>query len=98
MVDGIGGGKPGTLGPYVARNLPARVEGGSTANLAPARQARAAVAAGTVSRALVVDIAKAPPVNNVRVAQLKAEIEGGRYTLNPDAIAAAMLRLDRGLA
>jgi negative regulator of flagellin synthesis FlgM len=59
-------------------------------------QAGALKSAASASAGLVADLAKAPPVDAVRVAALKAAIDGGSYRIDPDAIAAAMLRLDRG--
>ena len=46
--------------------------------------------------ALVADMAKAPPVNAARVADLKARIDAGTYSIDPARIADAMLKLDRG--
>jgi negative regulator of flagellin synthesis FlgM len=59
------------------------------AQAAPARGDGAAALSG-----LVAELAKAPPVDAVRVASLKQAIADGRYRIDPDAIAAAMLRLE----
>lgn len=41
-------------------------------------------------------LAGAPPVDAARVASLRAAITAGRYSIDPQAIAAKMLFLDRG--
>jgi flagellar biosynthesis anti-sigma factor FlgM len=91
MMDGINRSNGSILGAFTARSQPARVDGG-------AASVRAAAPARPAAGTLVKELASAPPVNAVRVAQLQAEIAGGRFTVDPDAIAAAMLRLDRGRA
>lgn len=94
MMDGINRSNGSILGPFTARNQPARVDGA-----AEARQAvRGQLPAGSATRGLVKELASAPPINTVRVAQLRAEIAAGRFTVDPNAIASAMLRLDRGRA
>jgi flagellar biosynthesis anti-sigma factor FlgM len=95
MIDGINRGG-GPLGPFTARNQPARVTGAGASDTA--RPLRPVAEAGTTARrrGLVAELAKAPPVNSVRVAQLQAEIASGRFKVDADGIAAAMLRLDRG--
>lgn len=97
MIDGISG-RGGTLrGPIGARTAP--IETGTTD---PARAVRrtaspADMATGRSGRsALVADMASAPPVNAARVAELRAQVAGGRFPVDPMAIADAMLRLDRG--
>lgn len=85
-------------------NLPtfAPARAGSAANPAePVRRTApagpvAGSLAGTGAASLVADLAAAPPVDAVRVAAIKAGIEAGSFRIDPDAIAAAMLRLDRG--
>lgn len=68
----------------------------------PAQQVRRVAETGALKSAasagagLVADLAKAPPVDAARVAALKAAIDAGTYRIDPDAIAAAMLKLDQG--
>lgn len=97
MIDGISGGGGPIRGPIGQRSAPTETTAADPARglrrnlpgneFAPARTGRSA---------LVADLAKAPPVNAARVAELKAQIEGGRYPLDPLRIADAMLKLDRG--
>jgi flagellar biosynthesis anti-sigma factor FlgM len=97
MIDGISGGGGPIRGPIGQRSAPAEATAADPARglrrnlpgneFAPVRTGRSA---------LVADLAKAPPVNAARVAELKAQIEGGRYPLDPLRIADAMLKLDRG--
>ncbi|OYX78641.1 MAG: flagellar biosynthesis anti-sigma factor FlgM [Sphingomonadales bacterium 32-65-25] len=97
MIDGISGGGGPIWAPIGQRNSPAEATAADPArglrrnlpgtDIAPARTSRSA---------LVADLAKAPPVNAARVAELKAQIEGGRYPLDPLRIADAMLKMDRG--
>ncbi|MCM0033678.1 flagellar biosynthesis anti-sigma factor FlgM [Sandarakinorhabdus limnophila] len=97
MIDGISGGSGLIRGPIGQRAAPAETTSADPARglrrnlpgnyIAPARTGRSA---------LVADLAKAPPVNAARVAELKAQIEGGRYPVDPLRIADAMLKLDRG--
>ncbi len=94
MIDGINRGGP--LGPFTARNLPARLNGAGASDTTRPLRPVAEVGSAARGRGLVAELSKAPPVNGVRVAQLQAEIAGGRFKIDPDAIAAAMLRLDRG--
>ena len=97
MIDGISGGGGPIRGAVGQRAAPAE----STA-ADPARGLRRNLpgndiaSARTGRSALVAELAKAPPVNGARVAELKAQIEGGRYPLDPLRIADAMLKLDRG--
>lgn len=91
MIDGIGRG--GLPRQFQVSTLPGRVSiaGATTAagDAAPAR------AAGTLGR-IAKDMAAAPPVDAGRVAALKQAIAGGSYRVDPDRIAAAMLRLEGG--
>lgn len=43
-------------------------------------------------------LASLPAVNAERVAEIKSAIENGEYQIDSDAIAEAMIRLDRSLA
>jgi negative regulator of flagellin synthesis FlgM len=92
MIDGI---RNGSISPFVSRNAPAR----ETAAADPSQPVRRVAETGAAKPgfgALVAELAKAPPVDSVRIASLKAAIADGSYRIDPDAIAGAMLRLDRG--
>jgi negative regulator of flagellin synthesis FlgM len=91
MIDGI---KNGGISPFISRNAPAR-----DAVADPSQPVRRVAEPGPIKAgisSLVADLAKAPPVDETRVAVLKAAIADGSYRVDPDAIADAMLRLDRG--
>jgi negative regulator of flagellin synthesis FlgM len=97
MVDGVTGKVPGaSAAPRpTASNQPARLEGGPAAaqDRAPARQAPRPIATtDTPVSTLVRDMAKQPPVDAARVAELKAGLASGSYRLDPDKTAAAMIR------
>jgi flagellar biosynthesis anti-sigma factor FlgM len=95
MIDGIsGGGGPirGTINQRTAET-PAADAGKSLRRAGPANDIFS-VRGGRSG--LVAELAKAPPVNAARVADLKAKIEGGRYPIDPLRIADAMIALDRG--
>jgi len=55
---------------------------------------------GQVSEALnaIRAMAAQPPVDAARVADLRASIEGGSYSIDPDRIADAMLRSETGVS
>ena len=97
MIDGISGGGGSIRGP-IGQRQPAT----ETTASEPTRSVRRTApgidisTASTGRSALVADLAKAPPVNVARVAELKAQIQGGRYPVDPLRIADAMLKLDRG--
>lgn len=65
---------------------------------ARAATARAPLATDSVAlsgaAASVRDLAAAPPVNEAKVASLKAAIAAGTYTLDPQAVADKMIALD----
>lgn len=94
MIDGISGGGGPIRGPIGQRQPatettatePTRSLRRPTTDLLPTRVGRSP---------LVADLAKAPPVNAARVAELKAQMQAGRYTVDPLRIADAMLKLDR---
>lgn len=94
MIDGISGGSGAVRGPVGQRqpapettaSEPARSLRRATSELIPARVGRSP---------LVADLAAAPPVNAARVAELRAQLQAGRYTVDPLRIADAMLKLDR---
>lgn len=97
MIDGINGGGGPVRSLITARNLPAA----ETSAADPGQPVRR-IAAGTqvagsriAPRALVKELASAPPVNAARVAELRAALQAGRLPIDPDAIAGAMLKLDR---
>jgi negative regulator of flagellin synthesis FlgM len=96
MIDGISGGGGPIRGP-IGQRQPAT----ETAASEPARSLRRAAPANDIIAAragrssLVTDLAKAAPVNAARVAELKAQIQAGRYPVDPLRIADAMLKLDR---
>jgi negative regulator of flagellin synthesis FlgM len=93
MIDGINGGGGSIRSPFASRS------GGPTAAEAkePARPvARLAPTARGQAGGLVAELASAPPVNRARVDELRAAISAGSYRIDPQAIAAAMLKLERG--
>ncbi len=96
MIDGISGGGGPIRGP-IGQRQPAT----ETTAADPSRSLRRAAAPNEPtafrpgSSSVVADLAKAPPVNAARVAELKAQIQAGRYTVDPLRIADAMLKLDR---
>jgi negative regulator of flagellin synthesis FlgM len=88
MIDGIGKVTPGRIDPARA------VEGGTAA--APARDAlagRAGQGAG-VGGAVADMVRSGPPVDEARVAAIKAAIADGRYPVDADRIAERMIALD----
>lgn len=94
MIDGISGGGGPIRAPIGQRSTP--VETDPARSLRRAGPASDIVTARSGRSALVTDMAKAPPVNAARVAELKARIDAGAYSIDPLRIADAMLTLDRG--
>jgi negative regulator of flagellin synthesis FlgM len=95
MIDGI---RNGGMNPFISSSA-ARAASVREAAADPSQPVRASSGASAVKPglgALVAALAKAPPVDETRVASLKAAMAEGSYRIDPDAIAAAMLRLDRG--
>ncbi len=96
MIDGISGRGGPIRGATGARAAPIE-----TGTADPARAVRRTAPGSEISTsrngrsALVADMASAPPVNAARVAELRAQVAGGRFPVDPVAIADAMLRLDR---
>lgn len=98
MINGLNGNNGAVRGPFSPRVAgPAEAPAsdpakkvGRIAAAAPVTGSRAGVAG------LVKQLASAPPVNAARVAELRANLEFGRFRIDPDAIARAMLSLDRG--
>jgi negative regulator of flagellin synthesis FlgM len=90
-MNSIGPRSPWGLTPQ-ANSLPARVSAGPADRLKPrAADLPARVGAGAVVR----DLAASPPVDAGRVAALRAAIADGSFRIDADAIAGAMLKLDR---
>lgn len=100
MIDGISGGGGPIWGPGSRRSTPVETTASdptrSLRQVAPTNDILTASTASTGHSALVADLAAAPPVNAARVAELKARIEAGTYAVDPERIAEAMLKLDRG--
>jgi negative regulator of flagellin synthesis FlgM len=97
MIDGINGGGGPIRSPFTARNQPAGDTAASDPGKPVRRIAPAVAVSGSIGNSgLIKDMASAPPVNSARVAQLQAAIAAGRYPIDADAIAGAMLALDRG--
>jgi negative regulator of flagellin synthesis FlgM len=90
-----------TLPPIATGNRPAPIDAAAARpapNGAPAAPAPAAPATDSVAlsgaAAAVRDLAAAPPVDEAKVASLKAAIAAGTYTVDAQAIADKMLALD----
>ena len=101
MIDGINGGGGPVQRPRWLQ--PGPVEAGHSDPASPVQRSAAITGngrsqgGGALTRAaLVKDMAASPPVDSARVAALQAEIAAGRYRIDADAIAGAMLALDRG--
>ncbi|WP_353216078.1 flagellar biosynthesis anti-sigma factor FlgM [Sandarakinorhabdus sp.] len=93
--DGSSGIGRGVISPRVAG--PAETPASDPARKVSRVAAAAPVAGNSIARAgLVKELASAPPVNAARVAELRAQIAQGSYQIDADAIARAMLSLDRG--
>lgn len=96
MIDGVSGGGGPIRGPIGQRatqvETTAAEPGRSLRRAVPINEPATMRAGGS---AVVADLAKAPPVNAARVAELKAQMQAGRYTVDPLRIADAMLKLDR---
>lgn len=93
MIDGINGGGGPIRSPFAGRS--------SGPNAADAKEparpvARLVPTARSGAGGLVAELASAPPVNRARVDALKAAIDAGQYRIDPQAIADAMIRLERG--
>lgn len=97
MIDGISGGGGALRGPIGQRSAPVETTASDPArSLRRAAPTNDTLAAKTGRSGLVAELAQAPPVNAARVADLKARIDAGTYTVDPLRIADAMLILDRG--
>jgi len=75
--------------------VPAKADGIAASAPAPAATAVRGEAAKAPSTARDI-AAKGPPVDEARVARIRAAIASGSYRANPLAIAAAMVQLDLG--
>jgi flagellar biosynthesis anti-sigma factor FlgM len=93
MIDGISGGG-GPVRRATTGRSPATQAADSKEPARPVSRINPTQRSG--AGGLVADMASAPPVNSARVAELRAQVAGGRYPVDPLAIADAMLRLERG--
>lgn len=92
MIDGISGGGGPVRRATVGRNTATAAD-----SKEPARPvSRVTPAQRSGAGGLVAEMASAPPINGAKVEALKAQVAGGRYAVDPLAIADAMLRLERG--
>ena len=73
---------------------PASVTSGSTGAAAPVAAVKSA-ALSTLA-AEIRTLAAAPPIDAAKVVALRSVLQSGSYAADPQAIAAAMLELDRG--
>jgi negative regulator of flagellin synthesis FlgM len=103
---GIGSGSPlaaatdgksaiARLGTPRAGNMPGAVDAAPLVPVAasmPAPAEAASAARGAEAKGLVRELASAPPVDQARVAELKAKIAMGTYKLEPERIASAMIQ------
>lgn len=104
MVEGLKGGMipqrasegraPAERAPVEAASAqrPASVAAAGAGRSAARAEAREALG----MKGLVKDLARKPPVDEARVAELRAAISGGRYPIDAERIADAMLRSERG--
>ncbi|MFN7177119.1 MAG: flagellar biosynthesis anti-sigma factor FlgM [Thermaurantiacus sp.] len=82
------------LGTPRASNMPGAVDAAPLAPSAASMPAAAdapAAARGAETKGLVRELASAPPVDQARVAELKAKIAMGAYKVEPERIASAMI-------
>ena len=87
MIKGVGPGPASRIDPVRTR---AAEQGGTTpAGVAPKPRASAETALSQM-------LADGPPVDSDRVAELRAKIADGSYTVDPRAIADKMIALDLG--
>ncbi len=93
MIDGISGGGGLVRGPFAGRSA-ATSAADRKEPAQPVQRINPTQRSG--AGGLIADMASAPPVNSARVAELRAQVAGGRYPVDPLAIADAMLRLERG--
>lgn len=88
----LAGGKGKTMPEQVMRPVLMPVARSPISPWDAAAASRGPDAADNSLRTVARDMAAAPPVDSRRVAALKADIEAGRYRVEPDRLAAAMLR------
>ncbi len=89
MIDGIGGSSCSPSLAAATALAPKPVKPGDPATAA----ATVSAPTSTLSR-IAKDLSASPPVDTAKVASLKAAIAAGRYTIDPDAIAAKMIALE----
>jgi negative regulator of flagellin synthesis FlgM len=80
--------------------VPARdvVAGGGNAAPPPAKGDVHITDTASQLASLEQSLREAPAVDPARVAQLQSAIEQGRYTVNPDHVAAQLMQMERALA
>jgi len=86
------GPKPGAARPVSSSDRPLA----SVTRIAPATKTVARgddLAAAPLLSGVAAEAATRPPVDTARVAALRAQIQSGRYTIDPDAIADRMLAM-----
>ncbi|RJF94184.1 flagellar biosynthesis anti-sigma factor FlgM [Sphingomonas cavernae] len=89
MIKGVGLGPTSRIEPVRTK----AAEQGGTAAAGVETKPGAREAAGTAVSQMLAD---GPPVDSDRVAELRAKIADGSYTLDPRAIAEKMIALDLG--
>lgn len=98
MIDGISGRPAGLNGPSVqAGKIPGQGVGAPAA-APPAEAAATAPRAELSALATAARDAASAPVDAARVAEIRAAIANGTYSVDPDKIAAKMIDLDLGWA
>ncbi|MBB4632832.1 flagellar biosynthesis anti-sigma factor FlgM [Sphingosinicella soli] len=97
MVDGISGRPAGLNGASVLLD-PAAAKAAGAAKTATAEAAPTPARAELSALASAARDAAAAPVDNARVAELRAAIASGSYTVDPEQIARKMVDLDLGWA
>ena len=72
-----------------------RATGGAAPSRAPTNDTVELTSSAQLLERLEKSLASLPDVDSARVAEVKAAIENGEYQIDADAIAAAMIRLER---
>ena len=88
MIDGLGRAGLQRLA-LLGNDAPGRAVAGAPAGTAPR-------STGSKAGQMVSEMAASPPVDSARVDALRRAIAAGSYKPDPQAIAAAMLRLEAG--
>ena len=100
MVEGLKGGmipqRPVEGRSPTDRSQVVSVDGAPRAGADRSGPGARAAADGIALKGLVRDLARTPPVDAARVADLRAAISAGRYPLDSAAVADAMIRSQRG--